>query len=126
MEWGIPATIALLLVTASNALGLGWVAFRGRDARLGATSDAAYHVAIESQAKVEALASRAAGDRLEHLRQVEELTNLVADIARTRQSADAAVGRRERKERQVEPPEESGTERERSIAHARRHFAQAG
>ena len=122
-----PTTLVLTVLTAFNGLGLIFLAVRGRDAVLRRTSDAAYAISCEVKLAHDQLETQRGGDRLEHIRQVEELTNLVADISRTRQSADAAVSRRERKQRgppeDVAPPQDP---REASISQARRHFAAVG
>ena len=121
-----PTTVALIGLTALNALGWGWNTFRGRDARLRATSGAALALAREACDTVDTLKTQKTGDRLEHARQVEELVGLVADVERVRASAASAVNRRERKERQHVAQEEVPTDRASIIAAARRQLAASG
>lgn len=121
-----PTTTALIAGTCLNALVICWLAARGSPGVLKRAvtqvidSNRAMVIAVEQQE------ARAETQRIEHVKQVNELLDLLENIDRTRRSANASVSRREKKELQVEPSQESGTERERSIAGARRHFAQAG
>lgn len=118
--------IALVGLTALNALGWGWNTLRGTDARMQATCDAATSISREALTRLETLESQKAGDRMEHLRQVEELAGLVADNERVRASAAAAVNRRERKAQAHVTQEEVPPDRESQIAAARRHFSATG
>ena len=121
-----PTTVALIGLTALNALGWAYNTLRGRDAHLRATSNAALTISRQALTRLETLETQKTGDRLEHLRQVEELTGLVADVERVRASAATAVQRRERKERQHVAQEEVPTDRASIIAAARRQLASSG
>lgn len=123
--------LAMLVAAAiSNGLWTAWNTLQSRPALLRAAVDACISQCREIRAAVEEIQARQAGDRIEHLRQVDELTNLVSDVERVRNSAATAVRRREAKEtkrgQEGEQEETFGSAREASIAGARRYFAAVG